>query len=37
VALEDGRPGDIIQVRNETSGQIIRARVAAADRVEVVF
>lgn len=36
-ALEDGRLGDIIQVRNVTSGQIIRARVSAADRVEAVY
>lgn len=37
VALEDGRLGDVIQVRNSSSGQIIRARVAGADLVEVVF
>lgn len=27
VALADGRPGDIIRVENESSGQVIRARV----------
>lgn len=36
VALEDGRVGDVIRVENSTSGQIIRARVIAADRVEAV-
>lgn len=36
VALEDGRVGDVIRVQNSLSGQVIRARVAAADRVEAI-
>src|SRR5690606_2241723 len=36
VALEDGRVGDVIRVQNSLSGQVIRARVAAADRGEAI-
>lgn len=36
VALTDGRLGDIIQVENVVSGQNIRARVIASDRVEAL-
>lgn len=36
VALEDGRIGEVIRVQNISSGQVVRARVVAADRVEAI-
>lgn len=37
IALSDGRLGDQIRVRNSSSQRVIQARVAAADRVEVIM
>lgn len=36
-ALEDGRSGDLIRVRNDSSRRIVEARVVGRDRVRVTF
>src|SRR5262249_49277713 len=36
VAVEDGLKNDIIQVRNESSKKVIKAKILSADQVEVV-
>jgi flagellar basal body P-ring formation protein FlgA len=37
LALEDGRPGAMIKVRNVDSGRVVMAKVAADGAVEPVF
>lgn len=37
VAMQSGRPGQLILVRNATSGRIVRARVTGPGRVRVSF
>jgi flagella basal body P-ring formation protein FlgA len=37
IAIRDGRPGDVIRVRNSTSNQTYRARVAGPGMVEVLW
>lgn len=36
-ALEDGRSGELVQVRNHSSNRVVQGRVVGRDRVRVVF